>query len=248
MIMFRNACLLATFLVLGACATPRPVKPVRAPASPATANTAKPSPEILSVLRLAQSKVDEAKKLLGNWAEADQLMATARAAANQGNNPRAQSLAQEARSRAEVALDGQYVTLSAQKLQELYSVTGLSDDQLARMRAAEVALLRGEGRSAYALLNTLSTEIKSDKNHAVKSGDSLWSISAKPEVYANPYLWPLIWDANKGKIKDPNMLHIGQVLKIKPNPTVDEVVQAVNFARSHLGPKVKIGPVQEARE
>ncbi len=46
----------------------------------------------------------------------------------------------------------------------------------------------------------------------MKKGDSLWKIAGK--VYRNPLKWPRIYRANKDKIKNPNKIHINQVLVI----------------------------------
>jgi len=48
--------------------------------------------------------------------------------------------------------------------------------------------------------------------YTVKKGDSLWRIAGK--VYGNPLKWPLIYRANKDKIKNPNLIYPNQVLTI----------------------------------
>lgn len=50
--------------------------------------------------------------------------------------------------------------------------------------------------------------------YTVEKCDDLWSISAKPQIYDDPWLWPLLWDANSGKIKDPNKIKEGTVLDV----------------------------------
>ncbi len=50
------------------------------------------------------------------------------------------------------------------------------------------------------------------KTYTVKKGDSLWRIAGR--VYGNPFKWPRIYQANKEKIKSPNKIYPGQVLKI----------------------------------
>jgi nucleoid-associated protein YgaU len=52
------------------------------------------------------------------------------------------------------------------------------------------------------------------KIHEVKSGDSLSKI-AKQE-YGDAAKWPLIFEANKDVLKDPNKIFPGQKLKIPP--------------------------------
>jgi len=48
----------------------------------------------------------------------------------------------------------------------------------------------------------------------------LWRISEKE--YLNPFMWPLIYWANKGQIKDPDLIFPGQVFKIKQDYSAQE--------------------------
>jgi nucleoid-associated protein YgaU len=48
--------------------------------------------------------------------------------------------------------------------------------------------------------------------HEVTKGDCLWKIAE--EVYGDPYQWPLIFKANRGKIRNPNLIYPKQSLKI----------------------------------
>jgi hypothetical protein len=46
--------------------------------------------------------------------------------------------------------------------------------------------------------------------------DCLWNIAKKPKIYDNPFLWPKIWQDNRDQIKNPDVIHPGQKLKIPP--------------------------------
>lgn len=50
------------------------------------------------------------------------------------------------------------------------------------------------------------------KTYTVKSGDCLWNIAKK--YYGNGTQYTKIYNANKGKIKNPNLIYPGQVLTI----------------------------------
>jgi nucleoid-associated protein YgaU len=49
-----------------------------------------------------------------------------------------------------------------------------------------------------------------------KDRDCLWNIAKKPKIYDNAFLWPKIWQGNKDKIKNPDIIKKGQVLSIPP--------------------------------
>jgi nucleoid-associated protein YgaU len=50
------------------------------------------------------------------------------------------------------------------------------------------------------------------RTYTVVAGDSLSKIAKK--VYGNPNRWKEIWEANKDKVKNPDLIHPGQELKI----------------------------------
>ncbi len=62
--------------------------------------------------------------------------------------------------------------------------------------------------------------------YTVEKCDDLWSIAAKPQIYNDPWLWPLLWDANKGKISDPNKIKEGTVLMVPRGVTDAQKQQA----------------------
>ncbi len=46
--------------------------------------------------------------------------------------------------------------------------------------------------------------------------DCLWRISERKDIFANPFLWPKIWRANRRIIQNPDLIYPGQVLVIPP--------------------------------
>ncbi len=52
----------------------------------------------------------------------------------------------------------------------------------------------------------------SNKSYTVKKGDCLWKIAK--QMYGNGAQYNKIYEANKDKIKNPNLIYAGQVLKI----------------------------------
>ncbi len=49
-----------------------------------------------------------------------------------------------------------------------------------------------------------------------KDRDCLWNISAKDQIYGDPFMWPKIWQANAEQIRNPDVIFPGQVLTIPP--------------------------------
>lgn len=51
-----------------------------------------------------------------------------------------------------------------------------------------------------------------NQTYTVKAGDSLSKIAR--HLYGDGNKWQTIWEANKDSIKNPDLIHPGQVLKI----------------------------------
>ncbi len=57
--------------------------------------------------------------------------------------------------------------------------------------------------------------------------DCLWNISGKMEIYGDPFQWPKIWQANTDIIRNPDIIHPGQVLKVPAaGPKTDDETKA----------------------
>lgn len=69
-------------------------------------------------------------------------------------------------------------------------------------------------------------------SYTVVRGDSLWGISGKSEIYGNPYQWPLIYKANRDKIKDADLIYPGQEFSIERNASAADIDAAINHART----------------
>jgi len=68
--------------------------------------------------------------------------------------------------------------------------------------------------------------------YSVVKGDNLWNISAKPDIYNNPFEWPLIYKANSSKIKDADLIYPGQVFAINTSPSSSDVDAAIRHAKT----------------
>ena len=67
--------------------------------------------------------------------------------------------------------------------------------------------------------------------YLVVSGDSLWSISGQDTIYGDPYMWPLIYKANSGQIKDADLIYPGQYFYI-PKAKGPERAAAIQHAKT----------------
>ncbi len=90
-----------------------------------------------------------------------------------------------------------------------------------------------------AMPEPVSTSQKS--TYTVSKKDNLWDIAAMPEVYGNADMWPLLWKANKDKIKRPDALATGVNLIIDRNASEDSVAAAIKHSKLRGAPS--LGPV-----
>jgi len=64
-------------------------------------------------------------------------------------------------------------------------------------------------------------EAPTDISYSVAKGDCLWNIAKKKEHYGNGFAWPVIYQANRDQIKNPDLIFPNQTFKI-PNLTEEE--------------------------
>ena len=62
-------------------------------------------------------------------------------------------------------------------------------------------------------LDSWVEEVK-ETNYTVVRGDHLWGIAKKSEHYGNGFAWPMIYKANRDKIKNPDLIYPQQVFSI----------------------------------
>lgn len=66
--------------------------------------------------------------------------------------------------------------------------------------------------------------------YTVRRGETLPQIAARPEIYNDSSLWPLIYRANRDQIRDPKRLWPGQSLRIPRRFSRDEALEAKRFS------------------
>ena len=88
-----------------------------------------------------------------------------------------------------------------------------AEQEAATNAAAEMDRLRQELEAEKAARREMEQAAKAKaQTYVVKSGDSLSKIAK--EIYGDAKRWPEIFEANRDKIKDPNLIHPGQELRI----------------------------------
>ena len=104
---------------------------------------------------------------------------------------------------------------------------------------------RRQGELAYA--QALAEQRKSGTSgtsYIVSSGDNLWSISSRGNIYGDPYQWPLIYKANRDQITDADLIFPGQNLTIDRSASSSEIDAAVRHAKTRGA--WAVGPVEDS--
>lgn len=152
-------------------------------------------------------------------------------------------LAREATQHAERDANQALLDRARTLLDEARRLSPLTSAQQADIDAIEAVHLRAEGKAAYAAAQRLVAELHEAKrvrqavvaarppidvvvlpepalesvraaHYMVRRSDSLWKIAARPEIYANPLRWSVIYQANRRHIKNADVIYPGQVLVI----------------------------------
>ncbi len=59
-------------------------------------------------------------------------------------------------------------------------------------------------------------------SHTVVKGECLWWISEYKQIYNDPFMWPLIYKANRDQIKNPDLIYPEQTFSIPRDFTLGE--------------------------
>ncbi len=93
--------------------------------------------------------------------------------------------------------------------------------RIAEMAMHQIAKIPRHGERIKKLQENIASLMKTldkSKTYTVgtwaKDRDCLWNIAKKKDIYNNAWLWPKIWQANKDKVKNPDVIKPKWVLKI----------------------------------
>ncbi len=171
-----------------------------------TTEETKPQGDAASAIAAAEKAYKVALDEFYAWRDTGKIIKKAKKALKAGDDAKAIKLANKAKKQAEDAV--------AQKYSELERLK---------------SLLGGDEPTST---HTSSRNAPAAGDYQVVRGDNLWDISAKSDIYANPYQWPLIYKANKDQIKDADLIYPGQNLAINRNASANDIDAAVNYAKT----------------
>ncbi|MGE5174802.1 MAG: LysM peptidoglycan-binding domain-containing protein [Hyphomicrobiales bacterium] len=84
-------------------------------------------------------------------------------------------------------------------------------------RAADSLAARADSLSALVAAAPpapVATSATGAATHRVLPGESLWRISRQDDVYGAGHLWRRLYDANRDRIGNPDLIHPGQEIRI----------------------------------
>ena len=87
-------------------------------------------------------------------------------------------------------------------------------ERLAELEAIAAAELLAAEEEARRLAEEEAWLRAHPPNYVVARGDNLWNISGMSNIYDASKYWPLIYDANRGQINDPDLIYPDQDLRI----------------------------------
>jgi nucleoid-associated protein YgaU len=120
------------------------------------------------------------------------------------------------------------------ELKKAQNRIGLSDAQLDRLQSAQDRIASGDNGGAFVILQALNAELQGETRiYVVQDNESMWHVAGQQEVYGNSYLWPLVWQANRDKVKKPSQLRNGLRLVIPAHPTAQEVAEALAYSKAN---------------
>ncbi|MCD4688298.1 MAG: LysM peptidoglycan-binding domain-containing protein [Desulfuromonadaceae bacterium] len=114
-------------------------------------------------------------------------------------------------------------------------------EQAAKLEAAQQSTSSPPPKKKVAAIpRVVKPAPKSPQSYRVRGGETLWTIAARHDIYADALLWPLIYQANRDQIKDPRQIYPQQTLTIPRQISDEDQLEARQRARES-----KIFPIGE---
>ncbi len=178
-----------------------------------------------SALRAAELQVES-----GDFRRADRTLELARRYAGESLSLTIERKKQRAAEQKEIAEEKRLVEIARER--ELKRQSDLKDQREREKRLAEIEENKKAEKAKDVPKSLPAVVAPVLLNHIeVRVGDDLAIIAARPEVYDDMLLWPLIYKANRDQIKDPKEIFSGQILVIPRDRSRDESEAARQEAR-----------------
>ena len=101
-----------------------------------------------------------------------------------------------------------------------------------------------EGESVLVVVEeVVEEEVSFSDLYTVRKGECLWWIAQYKDLYDDPFQWPIIYDANRNQIEDPDLIYPGQILSI---PRSGYTMEEVKEARKRAGAPRPYTPPEKA--
>jgi nucleoid-associated protein YgaU len=208
--MKRNASLSSIFsLVLLAALTTGAPAPALAQIGAAQAGAAQAD----AAIRAAVQAMARTNKQAQLWKNTGKLVKKAKAARKAGDFAKASKLAKEAKVQAQLAYSQFFEGQARFTADRLHRTEGLTTAQRERLKAIDALLRRHEGYKAYEMAERIKAEVvKGHRVYRVRPGDTLGKIATRE--YGSAQYWREIYQRNRARISNPNVIHPGQELLI----------------------------------
>ena len=150
----------------------------------------------------------------------------------------------------EVAPANQALARAEAALQEAQALLqqGETAQAAERLKAAETDCRTAQEMGAQARMAAASRAQLKPNDYTVVRGDTLWGISSSEPIYDNPFMWPMIYKANRDQIRDPDLIYPKQVFAVPRDVSEEEQQVAVRRARKRGEWQVGDGPDQYVLE
>jgi len=149
--------------------------------------------------------------------QAEAALAKAKAAGAMEKAPAKYKSAEDKLAEAKRMIDQRRYTKARNLLEEA--------TQLARL--AEQAALAPERAPAVSAAEPEAVRTGGETgNHVVVKGECLWKIAGYEQIYEDPFQWPLIYQANRDQIKNPDLIYPRQDFKVPHDANTDEIKAA----------------------
>ncbi|HKJ52309.1 MAG TPA: hypothetical protein VKB27_12440 [Gammaproteobacteria bacterium] len=140
-------------------------------------------------------------------------------------NARARNLGAEWEENAKIIEEAEQAAADCQNVRAKILANKAEDAAAAAIAAMD------SGSEPMATTEPMQEESPYMGGYLVVSGDSLWTISGQDTIYGDPYMWPLIYKANSGQIKDADLIYPGQYFYI-PKAKGPERAAAIEHAKN----------------